>query len=270
MTKDERGTFRRRTARILRPRLPAAVTYAAFHLVFILPPIALLSVAAWRTRRARRGQPDDVRYIGLIAAIAFVYTIPWDNYLVWREVWSYGPDRVLGTVGYVPVEEYAFFLLQPVLTGLWYLLVRARHPHVAAGSERASERAKPVGVAVWLAVTVAGIALILGGGHGLYLGLILAWAGPVLAAMWWIAGDALWANRRALVWALAPPTLYLWVADAVAIRQGTWTITDATRTGVELLGLPVEEAAFFLLTNLLVVQGLLLLSLRRVDAPSTA
>lgn len=242
------------------------MTYAAFHLVLILPPLALLGVAAWRTRRARRGQPDDVRYIGLIALVAFVYTIPWDNYLVWREVWSYGPDRVLGTIGYVPVEEYAFFLLQPVLTGLWYLLVRTRLPHVATGSGRASGRAKSVGVAVWLAVTVVGIALCVGGGHGLYLGLILAWAGPVLGAMWWIAGGALWANRRALAWALVPPTLYLWAADRIAIGQGIWTLPDATRSGAELFGLPVEEAAFFLLTNLLVVQGLLLLSLRRVEA----
>lgn len=244
------------------------MTYAEFHLVFILPPIALLALAVRRSRRANGTRPDSLGYIGLIAAVAFVYTIPWDNYLVYREVWGYGADRVLATIGYVPVEEYAFFLLQPVLTGLWYLLVRARLGHVAA--ERGSERAKWTGVAVWLAVTAVGAVLVAVGGHGLYLGLILAWAGPVLAAMWWIAGEALWANRRALAWAFLPPTLWLWVADRIAIGLGIWYIADPTRTGFEPLGLPIEEAVFFLLTNVLVVQGLLLLSLRRVGTEGAA
>jgi lycopene beta-cyclase len=42
---------------------------------------------------------------------------------VWRGVWGYGADRVIGTIGYVPVEEYLFFILQPLLTGLWLYLV---------------------------------------------------------------------------------------------------------------------------------------------------
>jgi len=38
--------------------------------------------------------------------------------------------RVVGTIGYVPVEEYLFFLLQPILTGLWlyWLLPRTSEP----------------------------------------------------------------------------------------------------------------------------------------------
>jgi len=59
-----------------------------------------------------------------------VYTTPWDNYLIWRDVWHYGTDRVVGTIGYVPVEEYLFFLLQPILTGFWlyWLLSRTSEP----------------------------------------------------------------------------------------------------------------------------------------------
>ena len=243
------------------------MTYAQFHLVFILPPILLLGLAVWRRQRTRGAGADGLGYIGLIALVAFVYTIPWDNYLVYREVWSYGADRVLGTIGYVPIEEYAFFILQPILTGLWYLLVRARLGHVAAPE---AERPKWTGVATWGVITLVGAVLCVAGGHGLYLGLILAWAGPVLAAMWWIAGEALWANRRALAWAIGVPTLWLWVADTLAIRWGIWTITDATRTGIEPFGLPIEEAVFFLLTNVLVAQGLLLLSLRRVGTVSAA
>jgi lycopene cyclase domain-containing protein len=244
------------------------MTYLAFHFVFILPPIAVFAFLVARLRRTRDLRPDALRYIGVIMAVAFVYTIPWDNYLVYRDIWSYGPDRVLAVIGYVPVEEYAFFLLQPVLTGLFYLLVRARLGHVAAP---AAGRARWIGVALFLVLTAVGVALLIGGGHGLYMGLILAWASPVLAGMWWLAGDALWANRRAMAWTVAPITLWLWVADRIAIGLGIWTITDATRSGIDLVGLPVEEATFFLVTNLLVAKGLLLLSLRQTAAaPASA
>ena len=77
--------------------------------------------------------------------------------------------------------------------------------------------------------------------------------------MWWLGGHLIWARRRLIALAVAPITLYLWVADRVAIGLGIWDITDATRTGWEVAGLPVEEALFFLLTNLLVAQGLVML-----------
>ncbi|HEX2080504.1 MAG TPA: lycopene cyclase domain-containing protein, partial [Longimicrobium sp.] len=65
------------------------------------------------------------------------------------------------------------------------------------------------------------------------------------------------APRRFAV-AIGVPTLYLWMADAVAIRLGIWRISATQTLGIELGWLPLEEAAFFLATNLLVVQGLTL------------
>src|SRR5690606_37938327 len=62
-----------------------AVTYLAFHAVFILPPIFLL---LWRRRGRTPVHPRETLFLVAIAAIAFVYTTPWDNHLVWRGVWS--------------------------------------------------------------------------------------------------------------------------------------------------------------------------------------
>ena len=53
-------------------------------------------------------------------------------------------------------------------------------------------------------------------------------------------------------------TLYLCFADAYAISEGIWTITPETRSGLEIGNLPFEEALFFALTNLFVLQGLFL------------
>ena len=93
---------------------------------------------------------------------------------------------------------------------------------------------------------------------GTYLGLILVWAMPILALQWGFGGDLLWARRRTFAWAVALPTLWLWVADRYAIGVGIWWISPDRTLGWAPLGLPVEEATFFLVTNLLVVGGVLL------------
>ena len=194
--------------------------------------------------------------LGLITTIAFVYTTPWDNYLVANEVWTYPPDRVLATIGYVPVEEYAFFLIEAVIVGLLVRLLQARWPAAVAPPNRAARVAGAVGFGALAALGAVGVAA---GGRWLYLGLIVAWAFPILALMWGLGGHLIWARRRLVAWAVVPMALYLCLADRVAIGLGIWDITDATRTGWEVGGLPFEEGLFFFVTALLVAQGLVML-----------
>ena len=48
--------------------------------------------------------------------------------------------------------------------------------------------------------------------------------------------------------------------DFLAIGAGTWTIDPAQTTGILLGGvLPIEEVVFFLLTNVLIVFGMVLM-----------
>jgi len=100
----------------------------------------------------------------------------------------------------------------------------------------------------------------------LYLGLVLTWASPLLAGMWLYDGETLWAHRRTLLVAVGVPTVYLWVADAIAIAAGIWTISSTYTLGLAVGSLPLEEATFFLMTNLLVVKGILLLLYGSHDA----
>ena len=230
------------------------MTYSLFHLIFILPPILLLAYQQPQPLAGVGGRKAGLALL-LIAAVAFVYTTPWDNYLIWRDVWHYGRDRVLGTVGYVPVEEYLFFVLQPILTGLWLyrLLGNAVEP-----TQKSSSWANAGGATIWVGLSLAGVWL-LQRDFGVYLGLILVWASPILALQWLIGGAQLWARKRLWFTATLVPTLYLWIADRIAIGQGIWSISEVYTTGLHLFGLPIEEATFFLVTNFLVVQGLLLL-----------
>lgn len=230
------------------------MTYLQFHLTFILPAIAGLALAQ-RRPIAGIGAREAFKWMGAILALAFVYTTPWDNYLVYRGIWGYPPGRVLATIGYVPVEEYAFFLLQPVLTGLFYFALRGRQ-RLATPARPMPRAFRPALVGAWLAVTAIGVASLVIGGHALYLGLILAWAPPVLAGMSWIGASKIWDERRRVLASIAVPTVYLWFADRMAIGEGIWYIADETRLRFDPLGLPIEEALFFLVTNVLVVCGL--------------
>jgi len=96
------------------------------------------------------------------------------------------------------------------------------------------------------------------GAPGVYLGAILVWAAPIVALQWAVGGSYLRRTWRTWGVAVAVPTLYLWAVDRIAIGIGIWIISDELSSGFELLGLPVEEAVFFLITNLLVVYGLVL------------
>ncbi|HEY9876771.1 MAG TPA: lycopene cyclase domain-containing protein [Candidatus Obscuribacterales bacterium] len=233
------------------------MSYFGFHLVFTLPPLLIL---AWVQQQPLAGIGGKRAWLGLplIVLLALIYTTPWDNYLVWREVWYYGRDRVLGTIGYVPIEEYLFFIIQPLLTGLWLYWLFPRTSEPVEQEDTTIIRAS--GTLLWILLTVAG-ALMLQSDKTVYLGLILVWASPVLALQWAVGAKQLWATKYTWLTATLIPTLYLWIADRIAIGNGIWTISETYSTGFKLLGLPIEEATFFFVTNLLVVQGLLLVLL---------
>ena len=186
-------------------------------------------------------------------ALALLYTTPWDNYLIAEGVWTYGDGRVAGRVWLAPLGEYLFILLQPVVAAFWLFHLQA--PTVEVGMSR---RDRLAGIGAGVLVAAAGVAL-LASEATFYLGAILAWGGPVLALQWAVGWRYLVAVRRHVTLAVGVPTLYLWVADWVAIGQGVWTISDRYTTGLGLFGLPVEEMTFFLITNLFVIQGLVLL-----------
>ena len=90
------------------------MTYLQFLAVFVAIPILGLLLVL---RRHLRALPWPS--MAGLCLVALLYTAPWDNQLVINGVWTYSRQRVLGIVlGVVPLEEYAFFVLQTLLTSL--------------------------------------------------------------------------------------------------------------------------------------------------------
>lgn len=223
------------------------MTYLQFLLVFIVPVIGIfIFLKPWANSNVDRRMV--LVSIATLSAVAFVYTTPWDNYLVYKGVWNYPNDRVLFSIGFVPFEEYMFFVLQTVMTGLFFFQYSKKFSFLPAGPSAG-------GAAFWLIVSGAGL-FCLFNESTFYLGLILAWASPVLGLQWVFGGKVFERAPAHFLKAVLIPTVYLWICDSIAIYLEIWSISEKFTTGLKLGVLPVEEALFFLITNLLVVQGL--------------
>ena len=237
------------------------MTYWYFHAVFILPVIGAL----WLVRRSGLPHflPRPALGLLILGSLAFFYTSPWDNYLVFRGIWTYPPDRVVESlrIGYVPLEEYVFFILQPILTGFFLLHFASLDPKsvdLLLGATTRRARPRVVGLAISLLLLLLGIWAFSHGGHSTYFGLIAVWASPVLGLQWLYGADLIWRVRRLALRAVLAPTLYLWIADRIALEWRIWSVSAKLSSGWNVLDLPLEEALFFALTNVFVVQGLLL------------
>lgn len=228
-------------------------TYLEFHLLFILPVIGILSLLLWRRDQARV-DPAHVAGLGIIIILAVIYTVPWGSRLIDRGVWWYGDGVVSASLWSIPAGEYLFFVLQPILTTLFLLQF-----HIPTDSDLSlSTWERMLGATAGLAIAGAGAMLLFSGPSSLYLGAILLWAGPILAIQWAFGWTHLWRARRTVTFAVLVPTLYLWLVDWTAISLDLWVISKTYTVGLTPLGMPIEEALFFLVTNVFIVQGIVL------------
>ncbi|TKY86515.1 hypothetical protein EX895_004664 [Sporisorium graminicola] len=234
------------------------LSYRHFHLLWTLPLCAVLFLVA----RPFLTKLDRAKLI-LLPIIAFVWTTPWDNLIVKNRAWFYHRHCIWFTIGYVPVEEYFFFIIQSLLSTLWCtLLTRWALPnlYVVPSSSNRTRLATPA-VVVCLLCFVGGLKVAVPETHSYYFGMITWWASLPLALLLWGSIDFVrnMGVRAGLVpFALSvlAPTVYLWCSDIYALRRGTWHINEATSLNIfPIPDLPIEEMLFFLVTNLILVSA---------------
>jgi len=241
------------------------MTYFGFLFRFVLPPILLLGAFTVRDELRSKGLPGfqkGLLWHSVLAHVflALLYTTPWDNYLVASGVWSYNPKLVSGIVfGWVPLEEYTFFVVETILCSLWWLMMaRSVSP---PGEFKPNKKLVRVATAALVAVWLISAGLFFSGWNPAnYLSITLFWALPAIVPQFLFGVDLLWHHRKLLFWVVFPPALYLSLADIVALRAGTWAISPAHTSGVLFFGiLPLEEVLFFFITNTLIAFGLTLM-----------
>ncbi|MEM9775012.1 MAG: lycopene cyclase domain-containing protein [Chloroflexota bacterium] len=245
------------------------MTYFGFLALFLGIPLAVFGAIHWYLNQQNVPLPPSFRtwssvnvVLGLVV-VAVVWTTPWDNYLVANAVWWYDPNLVTGyVIGYVPIEEYTFFVLQTILTGMiTVFLIRMWPSYFVPAQFRSNTRVQWISSAiVVIAWSVSTVFLVSGYLPSTYMTLIMSWALIPILIQFIFGADILWHYRRILFWGIVPITLFLAWADHIAIGSGTWTISKEMTLGIYVGPiLPLEEFTFFLVTNVLVVFGVTLL-----------
>lgn len=240
------------------------MTYFGFLGIFLVIPILLLSGIFILDNKKGKPFPvalshfNPLKAIALLVIIALTYTTLWDNYLVATGVWWYDPERVSGLIfGWVPVEEYTFFILQPIMTGLWIAFLARRLPV-------SDFRSRPILKTTILLLTaliwvIAFLALAAAHKPATYLGLELVWALPPILLQMVFGLEILFRHWRLVLTTILSVGLYFSLTDTLAITLGIWTIDPQQSLNIFISNLPIEEAIFFFLTTILVTFGITLL-----------
>jgi lycopene cyclase domain-containing protein len=236
------------------------VTYWKFHALFNLP----LLLAAAALGGPHFFQKECLVAGGIVLAAVLVFTTPWDNHAVAKGIWGFPRERYTLKIWHLPVEEYAFFLIESIQVMLLVSALVRLFPDVAS-FEMAFYWAGPAGLFLFAGFFFPWTRLGLkygkwiSGTRGHYAWHLLYWFIPVIFVQWIIGGHILLPRLGLIVLAAGIIGTWLSFADWVAVRKGIWFFDEKQITGRKFFGvLPWEEVAFFYLTAWLVAQSYLL------------
>ncbi len=236
------------------------MTYFRFHWIFNVPLLVILILIGWRAP----WYIGSIHAMGWVVLAAVAFTTPWDNLAARRGIWGFPRHRYTLRLGWLPVEEYLFFVLQTVnvlfaVRVLFYLNPDWHRPLTSSPTTW-----------TWLCLAASGLTWIVIGlqmsrwgrarGPTVNYTLHLAWFLPVIYFQWVLAPNVFAVHAGLLALVTIFFGLYYTAADYIAVRAGLWFFDEKQITGFKIANLlPWEEVAFFFLTSLLVAQSFLLL-----------
>ena len=240
----------------------AGVTYMQFHCIFTFPILIWLYKGFITNIRIFY----NMKFVEMIcykkfqyflslcvaiyaqSFIATLYTIPWDNMLVYKNSWSYPSERVLFCIGYVPIEEYMFFGLDALIVCGIFLKAFKNTPIKLHSYHNRNFSYFFGGL-----MSFGGFLLFT---PYFYLASIILWSTPVIYFQtWWDYGTIL-KYKRNLLKCILTSTMYLTMVDHWALERGIWKIENSLFDIYP--GMPFEECFFFFVTSTMCSFGFLL------------
>lgn len=231
------------------------LTYMQIHLYFTLPPTIIL----YLLMRPLISRFDKLKLMTL-CILAVFYTTPWDNYIIYHKAWWYRNDAIIGTIGYVPIEEYLFFIIQTMFTSLW--TISCSRWTLNSLYLRSTKSLKFQWWTKYMGIAVMVIAILWGWFNAVpdtkvfYLCSILWWTLLVVVLLWYVGSSYIVQSYQQILLSVVFPSLYLCYVDLTALRAKVWHINERTSLEIFIVPeLPIEEAIFFFISNFIVVLG---------------
>lgn len=230
------------------------LTYMQVHLFYTLPPTIILYLLI----RPLITSFDRIKILTL-CIFAVIYTTPWDNYIIYHKAWWYRKGAVIGTIGYVPIEEYMFFIIQTILTSLWTICCSRWTLHslyLRSSKSLKFQLMKYVGIVLMASAILWGWLNAIPATKSFYLCSIVWWSLLIVVLLWYIASTHIVHRYQQILFSAVFPSLYLCYVDVIALRARVWHINEKTSLEVFVVDeLPIEEVIFFFVTNFIVVMG---------------
>lgn len=231
------------------------LTYAEVHLYYTIPPTIIL----YLFMRPLIGNFEKVKLFVLVT-LALIYTTPWDNYIIYHKAWWYRKEAVFGTIGFVPVEEYFFFIIQTIFTSLWTTMCSRwtlNSLYLSSPDRKQFELTRYSMISVLSVIILTGWSYAIPATKTFYMGSIAWWSVFVLVIIWVMAGSYIKQRSLPTLLSVVVPSIYLCWVDIIALRARVWHINEAT--SLEIFpwnDLPLEEMVFFFVTNTVVVNAI--------------
>lgn len=230
------------------------LTYLQVHLYFTLPPTIIL----YFFTRPLITSFDRIKILTL-CILAVTYTTPWDNYIIYHKAWWYRNDAVIGTIGFVPIEEYIFFIIQTIFTSLWTISCSRwtlNSLYLRNSKSLTFQLIKYVGITLMIVAILIGWFNAIPATKSFYSCSIIWWSLLIVAVLWCIYSTYIVQRYQQILFSVVCPSVYLCYVDLIALRANVWHINE--RTSLEIFvvpELPIEEVIFFFITNFMVVMG---------------
>ena len=238
-------------------------SYVSIHCIFTLPCIAVLYTFSCM-KCSSPYLKQVMLWSFILCVVANAYTVPWDNFMIAKGVWSYDNDRIIPIhFGYCPYEEYAFFTLETlIVVGIWLFYFPSRKsfckfPEKFQGMPGHESMFGTVCAALLLFFSFA-ITWIQK--HALlYLGYLFVWAIPILLLQWICGWRALLAHWDKIMPVIGFSSFCLCLVNRWGIRHGIWKINDDNIVPLARnQDMPLEEGLFYVLTTTMCVFGITL------------